>query len=360
MRYHSTEFPITWFKDRHEEGLLILQKPLLQRKLVWKMPQKSHLIESVLMRFPIPEIYIQQKTSPAGTSKFVVVDGQQRIAAILAFLGLKDDDPDNDFELKYVESDSPWQSLSWEDLTEEQMATFYCHLMAVRILDKATDEEVKDLFRRLNKYTTKLSDQEIRNATYTGPVLEMSEAQADSDYWAANRIVGAEDIRRMRDIEFMSELIFGIGHGPQGGSTKAINGFYEAYEEYPDDELSPSAIRRQFKRTLETIQEVLPDIRETRWRNKTDFYTLFVAMAGLLEDRRLPEENFGRFKKSLSRFERRIRVRLADEQAVVSENVIQYVRAVEKGVSDKARRAARQEALLGVIARYFRKRAKPR
>lgn len=353
MKYHSTEYPVSWFKDRQLEGNLYLQKPMLQRRLVWKLRQKSNLVESVLMEYPIPEIFIEQRTTAEGESTFVVVDGQQRISAVLAFIGIKEDDEDNGFELKYLVEGSRFRNLSWDDLIEEQKAQFFGYLLAIRVLEETTDKEVRDVFIRLNKYLTKLSDQEIRNATYSGPIIGMAEAAARDDYWAENKIVSAEDIRRMRDIEYMSELIIGLIHGPQGGSTKVIDDFYAQYEDYPDEFPNQTAVRREFERTLSTIQLILPDIKETRWRNKTDLYTLFIGVAHLSRERRLPEDNVEALRRSLDQFADRVATRLADEKAKVPDVVINYVRAVEKGVSDIARRARRQESLLRVISRHF-------
>lgn len=351
MKYHSSEFPISWFADRKREGNLILEPPF-QRRLVWKLPQKSHLIESILMDFPVPEIYIQQTTTPEGHSTFGIVDGQQRISAMLAFVGLMDTDSDNGFSMKYLEKESDWRNLSWEDLTEDQKTDFYRSKMAVRILDDATDEEVRDLFRRLNKYLTKLSDQELRNATYSGPLVQFSLAIAEDEYWSDNKIVTAEDIRRMKDIEFISELVIGALNGPQAGSTKAIDDFYELYEEL--DELpQPRPLRRRFQVTWDTIAEILPDIRDNRWHNKTDYYSLFVSMSQLLKDQRIPEENLGLVRDQLNQLESGIATRLASEEAAVTNEVIKYVRAVEKGSSDRARRGARHEVLTDLLSPFF-------
>jgi len=356
MKYHSADYPITWFKDRYNEGNLVLRKPFLQRRLVWKLRQKSKLIESLLMEYPIPEIFIQLKTTPEGQTSFIVVDGQQRISSILAFLGIKDDDDDNDFELRFLEDASPWRNLDFSELTDEQKVRFFGRLISVRIFDEVTDAEVQDLFVRINKYTTKLNDQEIRNATYAGPLIRLAERTSEDDFWTDNKIVTVEDIRRMRDIEMMSELIIGVIDGPQGGSTKAIDDYYIAFEEYGEEFPNQRTIRTRFRRALGSIQEVFPDIRDTRWRNKTDFYTLFVATAELQQGRRLADRNVRKLRRALDTFAAEVYRRLADDEAEVDEAVASYVRAVEKGVSDKARRTARHDALTPVLAPFFTRR----
>jgi hypothetical protein len=352
VEYDSTQQTVSWFLQRNREDSLLLNPPF-QRRPVWTRRQQSHLIESVLMGLPIPEIYMQHKTTPDGRTKYIVVDGQQRIRAVLEFIGT---DGEEGFELQFLSEDSPWRNRSFQGLTEDERTTFFGRRLAVRELHHATDEEVKDMFRRLNKYLTKLSPQELRNATYSGPFVKLAETVAESPYWAENRLVSAQSIRRMGDIEFASELLIGVMHGPQGGSARAIDEYYEQYEEYEDEIPDQAAVRRLFSRTLDAIQEVLPEIKTTRWHNKTDFYTLFVATAHLLRDHLLPDRKVRALRRALTEFASQIDTRLKDEHAEVAEAAVRYVRAVEKGSSEKARRAARHQAMLEVISDHFKPR----
>ena len=96
MDYNSSEFPITWFRDRYLDGSLIIQPPF-QRKPVWKDRQKCYLIESILLALPIPEIYIQQITASDGKTTYAIVDGQQRIRTILQFVAAETQDTEMEF-----------------------------------------------------------------------------------------------------------------------------------------------------------------------------------------------------------------------------------------------------------------------
>src|SRR5713101_215014 len=80
MRFGPSPQLISWFRDRYLDGSLTI-KPPYQRRPVWAMKQKCYLIESILLGFPIPEIYVQSTTSAEGISSFAIVDGQQRIRA---------------------------------------------------------------------------------------------------------------------------------------------------------------------------------------------------------------------------------------------------------------------------------------
>lgn len=358
MNYNSTEHPLSWFRDRYRDNTLKI-KPPYQRKPVWAARQKCYLVESILMGLPVPEIYIQQTTSPEGETTYAIVDGQQRIRTVLQFIG-SETDPDvqefNKFVLDKLDDASKWKNLSFAELEQEEKKTLYGYKFAVRSLNTESDDEVRDMFRRLNKFLTPLKPQELRNATYMGPFIHLAEKLADSEYWAENRIVTAASIRRMGDVEFVSELLIGVLHGPQGGSERIIDEYYKQYEDYEDEFPEQRRTHKLFEETLVIIQQILPDIKETRWSNKTDFYTLFVGVASLLRTHDLPKANTTKVKKSLIEFEREIDRRLGNEEANVSKNAVDYVRAVEKGANDKRRRADRQEALLNVLRGFFKKK----
>jgi len=354
MIYTSSEHPVTWFKDQYVEGDLKI-KPPYQRKPIWSAKQKCYLIESVLLDLPVPEIYIQQTTTPKGKTTYAVVDGQQRIRTVLQFIGSEIDPAEkehNKFVLDKLMQTSEWYNKSFGDFSDDEKKKFYSYNFAVRYLHTDKDEDVRGMFGRLNKYLAPLRPQELRNATYTGPFIKLAEKLADNEYWAENRIVTPANIRRMIDVEFMSELLIGVLHGPQGGSAKVIDDYYRIYEDYEDDFPEQRATLKRFDETLKTIKMTLPIIKETRWANKTDFYTLFVAIALLLRNRRVKGSS-RRLKSSLDSFARQINRRLADEKASVGRHAVQYVRSVEKGANDKKRRADRQESLIYIIQRHF-------
>lgn len=352
MKHSVTSHPISWFTEREREGNLTLQ-PRFQRRRVWTDRQKSNLIESILLQLPVPEIYMQIKTSPDGKSEYVIVDGQQRISSILEFVGIGEKEP---FELRQLDRDSQWTGYTFNELTDEQKATFFGHSMAVRNLQEAVDDDIEDLFRRLNKYLTPLNPQELRNATYRGPFLRLSQTLADDPFWSENRLATPEAIRRMRDIEFVSDLLIGVIDGPQGGNPKTIDEYYGTYEQFEAEFPRQRESRRIFGRALDVIQEVLPDLRSTRWSNRTDFYSLFIVVAYLLRGYTLPEEKTVAMRTALAKWDVDIGKYQARENASVSAEVKSYVEASRRGSSDRSRRGARHQALLSMLEPLYRRR----
>jgi hypothetical protein len=360
MTFASSVQTIGWFRDRYREGNLTI-KPPFQRKPVWVARQKCYLIESILRGLPVPEIYIQQTTTPEGQTTYAVVDGQQRIRTVLQFVGSEEDPEEaayNKFTLDKLDPSSAWVNASFAGLTVEQKRTFYGYNFVVRYLNTDNDDEVRDMFRRLNKFLTPLKPQELRNATYSGPFVTLVLQLADNEYWAENRIVTPAAIRRMNDVEYVSELMIGVLHGPQGGSAAIVDSYYQQYEDYEDVFPDQKRMQRVFDNTLHIVQSIFSDVKETRWSNKSDFYTLFVAIASILRALRTSGPTKVSYKgtairKALDSLAAEVDARLGDEDASVSQDAIDYVSAVEKGANDKARRAERHRIVTQLIEKYI-------
>lgn len=355
MNFDSTSQSIGWFRDRYREGSLEI-KPPYQRKPVWVGRQKSTLIESILLGLPVPEVYVQETVSTDESNEYAVVDGQQRIRTILQFIGVEEDpdeDDHNKFALANLPPESDFYAITIDDLDAEQKRSFFQYKLAVRLLETENDDDVRDMFRRLNKFLTPLNAQELRNATYTGPFIRVVNGLADDPYWVEQGIITTASIRRMKDLDFVSELLIGVIHGPQGGSAATVDQYYSQYEDYEDEFPGQRSARRLFSRTRKTVEAVLPDIRETRWSNLTDFYSLFVALARELRDGDLPEDNAVALRECLLEFGEQVSERLAEEEAEVPASVARYVRAIARGANDKARRGERHNALLEEIEEFF-------
>src|SRR5581483_3872711 len=221
--------------------------------------------------------------------------------------------------------------------------------ICVRLLYTENQSEVEDVFKRLNKFTLPLKPQELRNATYHSAFARLAEHLADDEYWAVNRIVTPASIRRMGDIEMMSDLLIGLLHGPQGGAAKILNQYYEMYEPFEDEVPGEAKLRRQFGETLKAIQTIFPEISEVpRWGNRADFYSLFVALGSLLADHSLPKAT-RKIRNSLVEFASQVDSALESPAANVGRAAKKYARAIEKGSNDKARRTDRHETIIDII-----------
>lgn len=361
MKHASRPQSISWFQDQYKAGRLVLRPPF-QRKPVWLDKQRSFLIESILMGIPMPEVYVQVTQAGDGTEEYGVVDGQQRLRTILQFVGIERDEDQKDgdsnlFALDALPTTSIHKGKRFAEVTGDDRKLFFQYEVCVRFLYTEDRREVEDVFKRLNKFTLPLKPQELRNATYHGPFAKLSEHLADDEYWAVNRIVSPAAIRRMADIEMMSDLLIGLLHGPQGGSAKVIDQYYEQYEQYEDEFPEQNRTKRDFANTLDTIKRLFPTIAEIpRWGNRADFYSLFVALGNLLRDHNLPRNSEKALAKKLMPFAEEVNQRLEKPTANTSAASKKYARAIEKGSNDKARRMDRHEALVEIIKPFLRKK----
>jgi hypothetical protein len=361
MKHASRPQSISWFQDHYKAGRLVLRPPF-QRKPVWTDKQRSSLIESVLMDIPIPEVYVQVTQANDGAEQYGVVDGQQRLRTILQFIGierLQDQEGENInlFALESLPDTSVYKGQTFAEVTGEERKRFFQYEICVRFLYTDDRKVVEDVFKRLNKFTLPLKAQELRNATYHGPFAKLSEKLADDEYWAVNRIVSPAAIRRMADIEMMSDLLIGLLHGPQGGSAKIIDQYYEQYEEFEDEFPEQNRIKKLFDKTFETVKRLFPSISETsRWGNRADYYSLFVGLGSVLTEHDVPRKSEKKLSRKLLEFASEVDRRLERPTADTSALSQKYARAIEKGSNDKARRTDRHEALLEIVKPFLRKK----
>ncbi|UTV29012.1 DUF262 domain-containing protein [Photobacterium atrarenae] len=251
-----------------------------QRRLVWVEKQRVRLIETILMGYPMPEFYLwQQPVDPeTGLQRHSVVDGQQRMSAILQFVG-------NEWELKSLyldDKESDYADKSWGDLSVENKEKIWNYVINVRTIPSDIKrEEITALFRRLNETDKSLNPQEIRNAEFNGLFLKASEKVADHPIlksWDRKwNIFSDNERRRMADITFASSLLIYQRSGISNDTPSNINKIYDLYNDIYDKK----------DNDLKAVNDILIDIdflfeesdEIARFFSSTvHLYTLFVVI----------------------------------------------------------------------------------
>lgn len=342
IRVDFTSQTISWFNDRLSEGKLIF-KPPFQRNPVWLEKHQAYLVDTVLRGLPVPEVYLQKDTDEEGRTVYALVDGQQRVRALLAF-------PRGEVEL--MDSYSPGRGgQTWEDLTADEKRGFWNYRLIVREITEASDADLRDLFQRLNQNTVTLNAQEIRNARFKGDFIQTVTDLADEPFWAENRIVSATEIRRMSDIEYMAELFVGIMLGPQNKKT-TLDVIFAKYDTgIPDRKYW----LKRFEEARSLTHELVPDLPDTRWRGKSDYYSLFLAVDALSQQGRLKKNNRRQAVERLRSFGEVVTAQLSKEpnRGRIPRDVRRYTAAVEKAASDKDRRQERHTILNMLLKPFF-------
>lgn len=138
--------------------------PDFQRDFLWPKDNQSRLIESCIMRIPLPVFYVAERES----GEIVIVDGLQRITTFLRYV-------DNEFKLQDI---SFRDERNQQNLIEGKRFRELPLNLQERILDtqlimyildaKAPEHARLDIFERVNSGVP-LSRQQMRNAVYNGP-----------------------------------------------------------------------------------------------------------------------------------------------------------------------------------------------
>lgn len=147
------------YKDSREEGVVTYDgkldiRPKYQREFVYTGKQRDAVIETIKNGFPLNVMY-WVKTDQGN---FEVLDGQQRTISVGQYVN-------GDYSVDFNGRLAMFHNLTKEEqekILNYELMIYFC---------EGTDKERLDWFRIINIAGEKLTDQEIRNAVYTGPWL---------------------------------------------------------------------------------------------------------------------------------------------------------------------------------------------
>lgn len=268
--------------------------PKFQRRGVWKPAARSFFIDTLLRALPVPPIYIRQTQSPERNRIIrEVVDGQQRISAVLDFL-------EGEYRLsRTLKAD--WAGKTFEQLGQDQRDRIRTYSLSVEIFHGTSDLEVLEIFSRLNTYSVPLNAQELRNGRFFGRFKQTAYqlAYEHLEFWRRHGIFTEQSIARMLEVEFVSEVLIAFSNGMQD-KKKSIDTFYGEYDEtFPlQDQLE-----KRFREVADEVNESLGErLAETVFKRTPLLYSLFCTIYHRRHG--LPGVNLPTPKRSLTRDER--------------------------------------------------------
>jgi hypothetical protein len=243
------------------------------------------LMDTILNGAPMPKVFLSSVIKDDNVHR-VVIDGQQRISAVLEFLR-------DGFPLSEP-YEGPFAGLRFSGLPREVQERFLQYRIDFNEAIGFSDEQLREIYSRLNKYSFALNRQELRRADFPGDFLDLAEKLSANEYLDSNRLFSLANRRRFGDVEFVSELLAALISGPLE-KREELDDHYLRYSKWNENERA--LIESRFRHVLHDLASIFPGaeypLRETRFRQKADFYALFLAIDALrtagdsLENKRL-------------------------------------------------------------------------
>ncbi|MEU8788688.1 DUF262 domain-containing protein [Streptomyces sp. NPDC048643] len=204
--------------------------PSFQRRDAWTRVAKSQYIESLVQRFPVPQIVLAEDSKRPG--KFLVIDGKQRLLSIRQFCADLDDPRDVEWREEKLRLTGLKESATLNGLTYEKMEEKYpaeavrfenATIRAVLLRKWHSQDFLYTIFYRLNSGSLKLSAQELRQALYPGPFMEFIDNYSGTSPALRWLLRKPKPDRRMVDAELLLRFIaFNAGEHVYEGNLKTF------------------------------------------------------------------------------------------------------------------------------------------
>lgn len=322
MKIELHEIPVReicdGYKDSEEEGVFayggkLNVRPKYQREFIYDDKERKAVIETVNKGFPLNVMYWAENDD----GSFEILDGQQRTLSLCQYV-------DNAFSLNNV---------SFHSLTETEKNRILDYKLMIYVCE-GNDREKLDWFRTINIAGEKLTDQELRNATYTGVWLTDAKRYFSKTncaaYGLASKYMNGSPIRQ----DYLETAL------------KWIND--DKIEEYMDaHKAAPNAIELwlYFQSVIAWVRAVFPvyrkEMKGVEW--------------GILFNR------YGKADYDSKALESRIKELMEDEDVTVKKGIYEYLLSGDerklslRAFSDKMKREAyeRQNGVCVTCGQHF-------
>lgn len=273
QRFNTRNYSIRDFEEWDEKGELVIA-PKFQRREVWSDKARSYLIDTVIRGKPIPKIYMRQDVNPqTRRTTREIVDGQQRMKTVLAFI--KDG-----FKVSKTHSEECGGKF-FSQMPSQIQRDILSYEFVVDLLQDMPDADIYDVFARINTYSVSLKPQELRNAKWFGEFKTSVYTLSNEfvTFWESNNIFTSKQILRMSEAEFVSELLIAMSDGIHESQKTLIDNYYKQWDnEFP----SRKVCEKHFRETIDTIGAIFgSELPQLNFRATRLFYPLYCAICYL-------------------------------------------------------------------------------
>lgn len=345
MHTEKTTYTVAKLVQEMGDSELVVNRDYQRTPRVWPVSAQSYLVDTLLHGYPIPNLTLWQKTIGEVDFRVVteIVDGQQRATAIRSYyLG--------EFKLT---TDGDYKGLRYPELDADTRRRFAQYSVGADLVINATEDEVRDIYGRMNSFTSPLNGQEKRYAEFQGPFKWFVVSLADEFAQALKRIgaLGDRQIARMGDQELLAHVIYGLVNGIITSSPAKLRSLYKQFNNQFEQE---AAIHEAISAGLDVVLS-LREIHGTGLVRSEVFITVLwaiihaispvAALSPVAQSRPLrSRELMARNLLDLQAFMER------EEDEDVPEELAPFARAVKEGRNTVTSRSIRFRQFLDAVA----------
>lgn len=329
-----------------------------QRKLVWSIDEKRAFVDSLRGGLPVPLILLAE-VQHEGADRFEIIDGMQRLNAIVSFI-----EGEYDLEGEFFDLESMAQTKLLLDegkllqrepkLAREACVKIVAYSLPLTVFPASDHQQIDEIFRRINAYGRHLSRQELRVAgvtstfaqlvrnlaarvrgdvsahdkLYLGAMKQISITSrelpyglnVDSLFWVQNNILTREYIRQSRDEELIADLLGYVLLTPKPSSSAEIIDEFFGYSpdgarqarrdeiEQAVNKVGAAALITQYMVVHEALREIVKTsgkrfnelmFKEAGQRVPRYFQSVFLALWEMLINEQLVIKDYKKAAKSL-------------------------------------------------------------
>ncbi|MDX3099042.1 DUF262 domain-containing protein [Streptomyces sp. ME19-03-3] len=317
------------------DGSLVLQ-PEFQRRLVWTDRHKQLFIKTVLDGFPFPEIFLcdGEVDVDSGVGTQQIVDGQQRITTLYQYFK-----GSGNLRLGTL---TPYAQLE-----QREKQDFLNYQVVVRDLGTLTDDQVRDVFYRMNSTQYGLNAMEVNHARFDGALKQAADKVSKWDVFERRKVFTAVDDRRMGDVRWCLTVIITVISGYFSRDVE-----HETYlKQYNDEFPMEGEVLERLKATLDFLDTLGLDTNSRAWQ-KNDLFTAVVEVYDL-DPNNCTDSSAVAAK--LREFYDAVDSLSNNEQppARYEEDAARYHTDVISGTNERMRRVRRGEVIRNLIHPYF-------
>lgn len=338
MRRHNFQ-TISWFWDLYTRHLLDLDPPY-QRRSVWNMDYKEYFIDTILMEYPAPAIFLYETIDANGRASYHVVDGKQRLTAIFEFV-------ETEFPVGEHAEKTALRGSYFTQLSDEDKKRFWGYQFLVEYLQTSDENVINNIFDRINRNVAKLTAQELRHARFNGEFINTAEELAE---WMQQHLpqgipnFAPRSKMQMKDVEFTATLLLLLEEGPKSYSQIALD---EAFSLRDASWADRHRVEDRFKSAIDVIGNLVKEesdlLGKSRLRNQADFYSLVGAISAFLDSSSII------FDEVTPRLKRFIAAVDDDQERERREEARMYYEAARSASNDAGPRATRIRIVLSAL-----------